>query len=137
MSPNPVVVLCLAQELWAGAMAVPRQHHDLTMLDVRDGAVFVDMDIEAVGLVILGDHHARLDDPVLLREVLLAETLPAVSVDRCSSLKTRRAALPSRCSPHREASFRQACWSTRPSSHPPCWSGFLERREAWLLGAGG
>jgi hypothetical protein len=58
---------------------VPRPH--LTMLDVRDGAILVDMNVEAVGPVILGDHHAGLDDPVLLGEVLLAETLSQVLAD--------------------------------------------------------
>lgn len=58
---------------------VPRPH--LTMLDVRDGAILVDMNVEAVGLVILRDHHAGLNDPVLLGEILLAETLSQVLAD--------------------------------------------------------
>lgn len=45
------------------------------MLDVADGAVLFDVDVEPVGVVVPGDHHARLDDTAGLREVFLAEVL--------------------------------------------------------------
>lgn len=45
------------------------------MGDMRDGAVFLDVDVEPLRLEILGYHHARLDDTRLLREVCLAKCL--------------------------------------------------------------
>jgi hypothetical protein len=54
-------------------------HHDytasLTVLDVADGTILLDVHVQSVGHVVLGDHHARLDDSVLLRKVSLAKVL--------------------------------------------------------------
>ena len=46
-----------------------------TVLDVADSAVLLHVDVETLRLVILGDHHARLNDAALLGEILLAEVL--------------------------------------------------------------
>lgn len=56
-------------------MACPFHQLQLTVLHVRDGAVLVDVDVEAIGLKVLGHHHAGLDDAVLLGQVFLAEAL--------------------------------------------------------------
>lgn len=47
----------------------------LTVADVLDGALLIDVDVEAVGPVVHGAHRVGLDDAVLLREVLLGEGL--------------------------------------------------------------
>lgn len=47
----------------------------LTVLDVTDSAIFLEVDVESLGLEVLGDHHSRLDDTALLRQILLAEAL--------------------------------------------------------------
>jgi hypothetical protein len=47
------------------------------MGDMGNGPIVVDMDIEPVGLEVLGDHHPRLDNTRLLGEVRLAEGLHA------------------------------------------------------------
>lgn len=47
----------------------------LTVLDMADGTVLLHVDIETLRLEILSDHHARLNDAALLREILLAEVL--------------------------------------------------------------
>lgn len=49
------------------------------MLHVGNVAVLVDVNVESVRLIILGDHHSGLDDPVFLRKVPLAEALRSVS----------------------------------------------------------
>ena len=45
------------------------------MVDVRDGAVLPQHHVQAVGLVVFGDHLTGLDDAALLRKVLFAEDL--------------------------------------------------------------
>lgn len=45
------------------------------MVDVRNGSVLLDVDVESVGSEVLGDHHARLDNTGLLGEIPLAEGL--------------------------------------------------------------
>lgn len=47
----------------------------LTVLDVRNGAILLDVNIQSVGLKVLGDHHARLNDAGFLGEVPLAKCL--------------------------------------------------------------
>lgn len=42
---------------------------------MRDGAVLLEVDVEAVGVEVLGDHLARLDDAGLLGQVSLGEVL--------------------------------------------------------------
>lgn len=45
------------------------------MLDMVDGAVVLDVNVQPVRDEITSYHHSRLDDTVLLREILLAEVL--------------------------------------------------------------
>ena len=47
----------------------------LTVLDVRDGAILLQVDIETVWLEVLGHHHARFDDAGFLGEVTLGKAL--------------------------------------------------------------
>jgi hypothetical protein len=47
----------------------------LAVHDVTDGAIVLEVNVETLGLEVLSDHHSRLDDTALLREILLAETL--------------------------------------------------------------
>lgn len=47
----------------------------LAVHDVGDGAVFFEVDVEAVLDEVLGDHHAGLDDAGLLGQIPLAEDL--------------------------------------------------------------
>ena len=46
-----------------------------TVVDVRDSSVLLDVHIQSVGLEVLGDHHARLDDARRLGQLGLAEGL--------------------------------------------------------------
>lgn len=46
-----------------------------TVLDMRNGAVLFEVDVESLGLEVFGHHHARLDNPRLLWEIPLAEAL--------------------------------------------------------------
>ena len=39
----------------------------LTMINLANCPVLLDMDVESVGIVIFGDHRVGLDDPGLLR----------------------------------------------------------------------
>lgn len=52
----------------------------LSVLNMRDGAIFLDMHVESVGSEILGYHHARVDYATRLRQILLAEVRFAVRV---------------------------------------------------------
>lgn len=47
----------------------------LTVHDMRNGAVLIEVDVESLGLEVLCDHHARLDDTGFLGEVPLREGL--------------------------------------------------------------
>lgn len=47
----------------------------LTVLNVADGTILLEVDVEPVGLEVLGDHGARLNNAAFLWEVLLAEAL--------------------------------------------------------------
>lgn len=47
----------------------------LTMNDVRDCAVLLQVNVEPVRLEVLGDHHAGLNDSSFLREVPLCKAL--------------------------------------------------------------
>ena len=49
------------------------------VVDALHGPVLLQMDIEALGMVILSDHHAGLDYTSLLREFGLAEGLAKAS----------------------------------------------------------
>lgn len=53
-----------------------------TVLNMRHRPILFDMDIETVGFKVLGNHHARLDDAVLLGEVSLAEALRELCVSQ-------------------------------------------------------
>lgn len=48
---------------------------------MRNGAVLLEVDVEALGLEVLRHHHAGLDNTRLLREVALAEGLEVVHVN--------------------------------------------------------
>lgn len=52
------------------------------MYDVRDSAIFLDMHIESIGLVILGNHHAGRDHAAFFREILLTKALKTLNVSR-------------------------------------------------------
>jgi hypothetical protein len=58
------------------------------MHDVRDGAVFLDVHIESVGLVIFGDHHTGRDHATFFREVLLTKALKTFNVSRIYRTET-------------------------------------------------
>lgn len=45
------------------------------MYNVRDGTILLQVDVESLGLEILGDHAAGLNDASLLGEVTLGEGL--------------------------------------------------------------
>lgn len=47
----------------------------LAVLDVRDSAILLDVDVESVGFKVLGHHHAWLDYATFLWQILLAEIL--------------------------------------------------------------
>jgi len=46
------------------------------MSDVRNNAVFANMDVEPVGVEVPSHHHARLDDACRLRKLGFAKRLP-------------------------------------------------------------
>jgi hypothetical protein len=47
----------------------------LTMVHMRYSPILFHMDVQSVWSKVLCDHHARLNDAALLREVLFAEEL--------------------------------------------------------------
>lgn len=61
----------------------------LSVEDVRDGAVLVEVDVQPLLVVVLGYHHARRDDAVLLGQVLLAERLQGTASQRRAPLPRR------------------------------------------------
>lgn len=62
----------------------------LAVRDVRDGAALIKVHVEAVLVKVLGDHLARLDDAVLLGEVLFAKHLPHSTVSSDVSIEAHR-----------------------------------------------
>lgn len=65
---------CLSRKQGCSA---DRKRFFSAMLDVANGAVLLDVHVQPVGQEVLGDHHARLDDPTLLRQIFLAKVLGA------------------------------------------------------------
>lgn len=57
---------------------------------MRDGAALIKVHVEAVLVKVLGDHLARLDDAVLLGEVLFAKHLPHSTVSSDVSIEAHR-----------------------------------------------
>lgn len=53
----------------------------LTVSNVLDGALLVNVDVEAIGLVVHGAHRVGLENAVLRGEVLLSERLLEVEVN--------------------------------------------------------
>ena len=102
-----------------------------TMGYVRDGAVFLDKNVEPVRIKVPGHHAARLDDTRLLREVRLAECLEKDEFVSASPEAEIETGLQFRTKAHHKLSCRPACSSTPASCHCPCCRRSLrERREA-------
>lgn len=57
------------------------------MLDVRDSAVFLDVDVEPVGLKVLRDHHAGLNYATFLWQISLAEILQGAEMHVLADLR--------------------------------------------------
>jgi len=92
------------------------------VVDALHGPVLLQMDIEALGMVVLSDHHAGLDYTSLLREFGLAEGLAKASGRLACDREGARARmyLQSRLRAYRRASCQPACWSI-PRSCLPSW----------------
>jgi hypothetical protein len=112
----------------------------LTMRDMRNSSIFIDMYIQSVRVIVLCDNRTRGDDTCLLWQFLFAEGLAnSLLVFTPPSMKENlisRASLLSLLKDrHRTESFQQAYSSILGSCRQCCWpSRRVQRVASWKSG---
>lgn len=122
------------------------RHHDTppvpgsAVSHMRNGTVFLYVNVEAVRVEVLCHHLARLDDAVALGEFSLCEELREAARSVSFPKTKKKRGLPKHLDSRsrwtrrrRVAACRPACWST-PQSCRQTWSSHRGQREAsWAM----